>query len=125
MSATRAASEDDLIAGAMRVPHEEKQELLEERDVGKRLHSLSKILARELEVVKIGSKIQSDVESEIGKGQREFFLRQQMKAIQDELGEGNELAEEMSDSQADPCPPESTFEEDAEDFEKAYQWFIS
>ena len=37
----------------------------------------------------------------------------------------NELAEEMSDSQADPCPPESTFEEDAEDFEKSYQWFIS
>ena len=37
----------------------------------------------------------------------------------------NELAEEMSNSQADPCPPESTFEEAAEDFEKAYQWFIS
>ena len=79
-----------LIAGALRIPIEEKQQLLEERDVGKRLHALSKLLARELEVVKIGSKIQSDVESEIGKGQREFFLRQQLKAIQDELGEGDE-----------------------------------
>jgi len=37
----------------------------------------------------------------------------------------SELAEEMSNSQADPCLPESTFDEDAEDFEKAYQWFIS
>ncbi|MFM8527680.1 MAG: endopeptidase La [bacterium] len=79
-----------LIAGALRIPIEEKQQLLEERDVSKRLHALSKLLARELEVVKIGSKIQSDVESEIGKGQREFFLRQQLKAIQDELGEGDE-----------------------------------
>ena len=86
-----------LIAGAMRVPLEEKQALLEERDVEKRLHALAKILARELEVVKIGSKIQSDVESEIGKGQREFFLRQQLKAIQDELGEGDEQQVEVNE----------------------------
>jgi len=86
-----------LIAGALRIPIEEKQQLLEERDVAKRLHALSKLLARELEVVKIGSKIQSDVESEIGKGQREFFLRQQLKAIQDELGEGDEQQVEVKE----------------------------
>ena len=86
-----------LIAGALRIPVEEKQELLEEVDVSKRLRSLSKILARELEVVRIGSKIQSEVESEIGKGQREFFLRQQLKAIQEELGEGDEQQMEIAE----------------------------
>jgi ATP-dependent Lon protease len=86
-----------LIAGAMRIPTEEKQELLEEVDVGRRLRRLSEILARELEVVRLGAKIQSDVESEIGKGQREFFLREQLKAIQQELGEGDEQQAELNE----------------------------
>jgi len=80
----------NLIAGALRLKLEEKQELLEEVDVGKRLRRLSEILARELEVLAIGSKIQSQVQSELDKGQREFLLRQQMKAIQAELGELDE-----------------------------------
>jgi ATP-dependent Lon protease len=86
-----------LIAGALRIPIEEKQELLEEVDVAKRLRRLSEILTRELEVVRLGSKIQSQVESEIDKGQREFFLRQQMKAIQDELGEGDDQQAEVAE----------------------------
>jgi ATP-dependent Lon protease len=86
-----------LIAGALRIATEEKQELLEEVDVAKRLRRLSEILARELEVVRLGSKIQSQVESEIDKGQREFFLRQQMKAIQEELGEGDEQQAEINE----------------------------
>jgi ATP-dependent Lon protease len=86
-----------LIAGALRIPSEEKQELLEEVNVGKRLRRLSEILTRELEVVRLGTKIQSQVESEIDKGQREFFLRQQLKAIQEELGEGDEQQAELSD----------------------------
>jgi ATP-dependent Lon protease len=76
-----------LIAGALRIATEEKQELLEEVDVTKRLRRLSEILAREAEVIQLGSKIQSQVQSEIDKGQREFVLREQMKAIQRELGE--------------------------------------
>src|SRR6476659_7676753 len=76
-----------LIAGALRLDTEEKQKLLEEVDVAKRLRHLSRILARELEVVQLGTQIQTQVESEIDKGQREFFLRQQLKAIQAELGE--------------------------------------
>ena len=56
----------------------------------KRLRMLSELLARELELVEIGSKIQTQVQSEMEKGQREWFLRQQMKAIQDELGESDE-----------------------------------
>ena len=86
-----------LIAGALRIGVEEKQGLLEEVDVAKRLRRLSEILTRELEVVRLGTKIQSQVESEIDKGQREFFLRQQMKAIQEELGEADEQQAEITE----------------------------
>jgi ATP-dependent Lon protease len=86
-----------LIAGALRLKTEEKQALLEERDVAKRLRRLSEVLARELEVVALGSKIQSQVQSELDKTQREYFLRQQLKAIQDELGEGDEMLAEANE----------------------------
>jgi ATP-dependent Lon protease len=86
-----------LIAGALRISTEEKQELLEEVDVAARLRGLSQILARELEVVQLGTQIQSQVQSEVDKGQREFFLRQQLKAIQDELGEGDEQQAEVNE----------------------------
>jgi ATP-dependent Lon protease len=86
-----------LIAGALRLPTEEKQALLEEVDVGKRLRRLSEFLARELELVAIGSKIQSQVQSELDKGQREYFLRQQLKAIQEELGETDEVQAEIAE----------------------------
>jgi ATP-dependent Lon protease len=89
-----------LIAGALRVETAEKQVLLEEVDVAKRLRHLSQILARELEVVQLGTQIQSQVQSEVDKGQREFFLRQQLKAIQDELGEEDEGAAEVKELQA-------------------------
>ncbi|HEY2716188.1 MAG TPA: endopeptidase La, partial [Solirubrobacterales bacterium] len=88
-----------LIAGSLRIPIEEKQELLEEVDVGGRLRHLSQILARELEVVRLGSQIQSQVQSEVDKGQREFLLRQQLKAIQEELGEADEQAAELAELQ--------------------------
>jgi ATP-dependent Lon protease len=86
-----------LIAGALRISVEEKQELLEQIDVGKRLRRLSEILARELEVIQLGTKIQTQVQSEIDKGQREFLLRQQMKAIQEELGETDEQQAEVNE----------------------------
>jgi ATP-dependent Lon protease len=86
-----------LIAGALRISTEEKQELLEEVDVAKRLRRLSEILARELEVVQLGTKIQSQVQSEIDKGQREYYLREQLKAIQQELGEGDEQQAEINE----------------------------
>src|SRR5665809_127494 len=84
-----------MIAGALRIKTEEKQELLEERDVARRLRRLSELLARELELISIGSRIQSQVQSEMEKGQREYFLRQQMKAIQEELGEVDEQQAEV------------------------------
>ncbi len=86
-----------LIAGALRITTEEKQELLEQVDITKRLRRLAEILARELEVIQLGSKIQSQVQSEIDKGQREYYLREQLKAIQQELGEGDEQQAELND----------------------------
>ena len=90
-----AANVDDpsalcnLVASTLRLKTEEKQRLLELTDVEERLREISAILNRELEVFELGSKIQSQVQEEMEKGQREFFLRQQLKAIQDELGEGD------------------------------------
>jgi ATP-dependent Lon protease len=92
-----AAALAHLIAGALRIDTAEKQTLLEEVDVAKRLRHLSQLLAGELEVVQLGTQIQSQVQSEIDKGQREFFLRQQLKAIQDELGEGDEQQAEANE----------------------------
>jgi ATP-dependent Lon protease len=86
-----------LIAGALRVKTDEKQRLLEERDVTKRLRLLSEILARELELVEIGSRIQTQVQSEMDRGQREYFLRQQLHAIQEELGEVDEQQAEADE----------------------------
>jgi ATP-dependent Lon protease len=98
-----AANVDDpsalshLVASTLRLKTEEKQRLLEEPDVEKRLRELSAILSRELEVFELGTKIQSQVQSELEKGQREYFLRQQLKAIQDELGEGDPEQAELQE----------------------------
>ena len=74
-----------------------KQELLEVEDVRQRMDRLNRVLTKELEVLEVGSKIQSQVESEVGKNQREYFLREQMKAIQRELGEGDDQAKEIDE----------------------------
>ena len=86
-----------LIAGALRIKTEEKQELLEMRDLGARLRRLAEILARELELISIGSRIQSQVQSELERGQREYFLRQQLKAIREELGETDDEHAEVEE----------------------------
>ncbi len=85
------------IASTMRIKAEEKQELLAEGDVAKRLRRLTEVLNRELEVLELGSKIQNQVQSEMEKGQREYFLRQQLKAIQEELGETDETQAEVNE----------------------------
>ena len=98
-----AANVDDagalcsLVASTLRLKTEEKQKLLELVDVEERLRAASLILNRELEVFELGTKIQSQVQSELEKGQREFFLRQQMKAIQVELGEGDPEQAELEE----------------------------
>jgi ATP-dependent Lon protease len=87
----------NLVASTLRLKTDEKQRLLELTDVEARLREISAILNRELEVFELGSKIQSQVQEEMEKGQREFFLRQQLKAIQEELGEGDPEAAEMNE----------------------------
>jgi ATP-dependent Lon protease len=90
----------NLIATTMRLKTAEKQELLEEPDVEARLRTLTVILNRELEVLELGTKIQSQVQSEMEHSQREYFLRQQLKAIQEELGEGDEQQAELAELRA-------------------------
>jgi ATP-dependent Lon protease len=98
-----AANVDDpsalshLVASTMRLKTDEKQNLLETANVEERLRAISAILSRELEVIELGSRIQSQVQSEMEKGQREYFLRQQLKAIQEELGEGDDQQAEINE----------------------------
>jgi ATP-dependent Lon protease len=86
-----------LIGGSLRLPTDEKQALLEETNVARRLRRLTEVLARELEVISIGTEIQSQVQSDMDRTQREFILRQQLKAIQEELGEFDESAAEANE----------------------------
>jgi len=72
-----------------------KQELLETTSVKERLSKLATALGKEAEVLQLGSKIQSEVQSEMSKTQREYYLREQLKAIQKELGEGDDRMQEI------------------------------
>jgi ATP-dependent Lon protease len=75
------------VASTMRLETADRQALLEERNTMKRMRKLTMLLTKELEVVELGHKIQSDIQREMEKNQREFYLRQQLRAIQEELGE--------------------------------------
>ena len=87
----------DLVASNLNISLEEKQDLLNTTDVKGRLEKLSAILNREIELLELGQKIQSQVQSELSKNQKEFYLRQQMKAIQKELGEGDARSSEVEE----------------------------
>ncbi len=76
-----------------------KQEVLEKLDIRERMDALNRILIKELEVLELGSKIQSQVQSEVGRNQREYFLREQLKAIQKELGEGDDQTKDIEELQ--------------------------
>ena len=86
-----------LVASSLRLSVEERQELLEESDLEARLRRLTVLVTRELELLELGAKIQSDVQSDMEQGQREFFLRQQLKAIREELGEGDDEQAEIEE----------------------------
>ena len=86
----------DFIASSLTtLPTATRQQVLEMLDIRGRMDSLHRILIKELEVLELGSKIQSQVQSEVGKNQREYLLREQLKAIQKELGEGDEQTKEI------------------------------
>ncbi len=85
------------IASSMRLDTADRQALLEERNTEKRMRKLTLLLTKELEVVELGHKIQSDIQREMEKNQREFYLRQQLRAIQEELGEADPQQAEVNE----------------------------
>ena len=93
------------VASTMRLETADRQAILEERNTEKRMRKLTMLLTKELEVVELGHKIQSDIQREMEKNQREFYLRQQLHAIQEELGEtdpqqaeANELRQKIDEA---------------------------
>jgi ATP-dependent Lon protease len=99
----------DLIASNLNVSVEEKQELLATLEVRTRVERLTSILNREIELLELGQKIQSQVQDELSKTQKDFYLRQQMRAIQKELGEGDPRDQEIEELRRrleEASPPE-------------------
>ncbi|MFO0795447.1 MAG: endopeptidase La [Candidatus Brocadiaceae bacterium] len=87
----------DMVASHLNISVAEKQQVLESINVKARLQKVTALITGEMEVLEMATKIQSQVKSEMEKGQREYYLRQQLKAIQDELGEGDERSMEMKE----------------------------
>ncbi len=87
----------DYIAAVLDLKPQEKQQVLEAIPIPDRLNKLAVILAREVDLHELESKIQSNAQAVINKGQREYFLREQLKAIQTELGEADDLSSDVSD----------------------------
>ena len=87
----------DLIASSLNISKEEKQKILETQDVKERLKDVTRLINRELQVLELGQKIQSQVKQDMDKTQREFYLRQQLKAIKEELGDKDESKVEVED----------------------------
>jgi len=85
------------IASNLRLDAEQKQALLEIDAIKAKLEELNAHMSRELEVLELGKKIQTNVQEEVSKSQREYFLREQLKAIQKELGESTEQEAEISE----------------------------
>lgn len=85
----------DLAVSNLELKVEDAQQALELIDVAARLRRVNELMAKELEVLTVQQEINTQAKGEIDRSQREFYLRQQLKAIQQELGEGNELAEDI------------------------------
>ncbi len=96
-SITEAGTLADLIASVINTPLEEKQKILDITDTKKRLKELTRMVNHQMEVLELGNKIQTKVKDDIDKNQREYYLRQQLKAIRQELGEADENAVETDE----------------------------
>ena len=90
----------DMIASTINSSVEEKQQVLELQDVTKRLKLVTKLVNHQLSILELGNKIQSQVKGDMDKRQREYYLRQQLKAIKDELGETDEGGVEIEEYRA-------------------------
>ncbi len=90
----------DMIASTINSSLEEKQKVLETFDTKKRLKEVTRLVNHQLEILELGNKIQSQVKGDMDKRQREYYLREQLKAIKEELGEKDEAAVEIEDYRA-------------------------
>ncbi|MBM4087661.1 MAG: AAA family ATPase, partial [Planctomycetes bacterium] len=108
----------DMICANLNVSIVERQKVLEALDIKTRLERVLGLLTREVEVLELSGKIQSQVQSQMGKTQREYYLREQLKAIQKELGEGDEQSAEIEELRAKikeaKMPPEALKEAERE-----------
>ncbi|MED5465118.1 MAG: endopeptidase La, partial [Myxococcota bacterium] len=102
----------DLVASNVDATVEEKQIVLETVELVSRMRRVLEFLSRQLEVLKLSNKISSQVKGEMSKTQREYYLRQQLKAIKDELGEGDDEGDDLVDLEARVA--ESQLPDDAE-----------
>jgi ATP-dependent Lon protease len=96
-----------LIASLLDIKAEDKQRLLEENDLAVKIDAVSMVLSREIEVLELKGQIESKAEKEMTDAQRQYVLRQQMKAIQNELGEGEGEGAELRKRIAEAHLPES------------------
>ena len=87
----------DMVATSLALNYEAKQSLLMMLDVRGRLQALNKILAQEVDVLELEDEIHSRVQDEVDKSQREYYLREQMRQIQNELGEGDIFTRDVAD----------------------------
>ncbi|MDR1611534.1 MAG: endopeptidase La [Planctomycetota bacterium] len=103
----------DLVAANLNLKLEERCAILDASDIKRRLEQISVLLERELQIVELGTKIHEDVKQKINRGQREFFLREQLRAIRNELGEGDDRVEiaELEKALADAGMPEEALKE--------------
>ncbi len=101
----------DMIASIINAPPEEKQKILDTIDTNQRLKELTRLVNHQMEILELGNKIQTKVKGDIDKSQRDYYLRQQMKAIQQELGEAEESNVETEEYrkkvEAKNLPPEA------------------
>ena len=111
----------DYLAANLSLGVAQKQELLETFDIADRLRKVNATLNNQLEVLQLSQKIQSDVRSQIDQSQREYYLQQQLKAIQKELGETDSRATELEDLRrriADADMPDTVLKEANHEFER-------
>src|SRR5436853_696639 len=104
----------DVAASNLELKVQDAQSVLEKLDSADRLRKVNELLAKEINVLLVQQEINTQAKGEIDRTQREFFLRQQLKAIQSELGEGNEIAEEIAnyrEKMVEAKMPESVEEE--------------
>ena len=104
----------DVAGGSLNIAKAEKQDLLETIDVKERLRKVLRLINREIEILELGKQIQANVKTEMDKAQKDYYIREQIKALQKELGETDERSQEIADLQnrlLEAELPEAAFKE--------------